>query len=318
MSWGRPPKVNIWSTDDWTDLPRLVLSRATFKNNKATAHGGAIAFTGPVQGAGLVLETNDAQSVGAAIASWQAATLPAPYNGIADAMSTNTDPVLPDALTLTRSVLVDNHAGQSGAALATANAQTAVGNSIIARNRAPGATVTGVNLRLVNTVIADNAAVGIRTEPGGTVAMGNSVVLHNTANCASGTAPAVIGTNMQYPGGDCGSQIQTTDPGLDGTYTPGLISAARNAGNIGLCISEPTVAGIDLHGSTRISADHKCAVGAIERDLLDSAAAALTFDHTQNFGHCLMWLLILLPLTAFILGFIWRIRKRRKSAKSAQ
>jgi len=70
------------------------------------------------------------------------------------------------------------------------------------------------------------------------------------------------------------------------------------------------VAGIDLNGRTRVSADHQCAVGAFERDLFDYAAAALTFDHTQDFRHCLMWLLILLLLVAFTVGLVWRIRKR--------
>jgi hypothetical protein len=318
MSWARPPRVNIWSTDDWTDLPRLVLSQVTFKNNKATAHGGAVGFSGPVQGAGVVLQSNQAQTVGAAIASWQAAPLPPPYDGIADAMTTNTEAPLPDTLTLTRSILVDNHAGQSGAALATGDAQTSVGNSIVARNTATGAAVTGTKLRLINTVVADNSAPGIQTGPGGKVTLGNSVVLrNNNANCAPGTAPAVLGRNMQYPGSDCGSQIQTTDPGLDATYTPGLISAARNGGDANLCISEPTVAGVDLNGRTRISAEHTCAAGAIERSLLDSAAAALTFDHIQDFRHCLMWLLIILLLIAFIVGFVWRIRKRRKRRHSS-
>lgn len=314
MSWARTPKVNIWSTDDWTDLPRLVLSRVTLKGNKATAHGGAVAFTGPVQGHGLVLRANDAFSVGGAIASFHAAALPAPFDSIDQAMSANTEPQLPDALTLTRSVLVDNHAGDSGAALAAADAETSVGNSIIARNNATGAAVTGAKLRLINTVIADNAAPGIQTEPGGTVTLGNSVVLgNNPVNCVSGTAPEVLGQNMQYPGSECGSQIQATNPGLDGTYAPGLISAARNAGDVGLCISEPTVAGIDLNGQTRVSADRQCAVGAIERDRLDSVATALTFGHTTDFQRCLMWLLIVLLMIAFIVGLVW-FKKRRAKA----
>ena len=34
MSWGRPPRVNIWSEDDWTDLPRLMLSGVTFRRTR--------------------------------------------------------------------------------------------------------------------------------------------------------------------------------------------------------------------------------------------------------------------------------------------
>ncbi len=319
MSWARTPRVNIWSTDDWTDLPRLVLSRVTLNGNKATAHGGAVAFTGPVQGHGLVLRANEAQSVGAAIASWYAAGLPAPHDGIDDAMSAATGPHLSDALMLARSILVDNHAGQSGAALATADAETSVGNSIIARNNASGAAVTGTKLRLINTVVADNTAVGIQTGTGGKVTLGNSIVLRNSAgNCASGTVPAVLGKNMQYPGSDCVSEIETADPGLDETYAPGLISAARNAGDIGLCTSEPTVGGIDLNGRTRLSAGGQCAVGAIERDRLDSAAAALTFGHTQDFRRSLLCLLGILLVIAFVVGLLWRRRKRPQQAGTVQ
>lgn len=316
MSWGRSPHVNIWSTDDWTDLPRLALSRVTFKNNKATAHGGAIAFTGPVQGEGLVFSANESQSVGAAVAAWQAVALPPPYDGVSAAMSSSTDAHLPDALTLARSIFVDNHAGESGAALATADAQTSIGNSIIARNKASGAAVTGTKLRLINTVIADNDAPGIQSPAGGSVTLGNSVVLRNKTNCVSGTAPTITGRNMQYPGGDCGNQIPTTDPGLDETYSPGLISAARKGGDINLCIAEPTVAAVDLNGHTRVSADHTCSVGAIERSLPDAAAAALTFNHVQEFNSCLIWLLIILLLIAFVIGFFWRRRRRRQSNAS--
>ena len=65
---------NIWSGDDWTDLPRLILSRVTFESNKATAFGGALAFAGSVQGDGLVFRFNQAPLAGGAIASWRAAT----------------------------------------------------------------------------------------------------------------------------------------------------------------------------------------------------------------------------------------------------
>lgn len=64
MSWGRPPKVNIWGADDWTDLPRLVLSRVTFEDNVAETFGGAVAFAGTARGDGLVLRRNRAGSAG--------------------------------------------------------------------------------------------------------------------------------------------------------------------------------------------------------------------------------------------------------------
>ena len=123
MSWGRPPRVNIWSADDWTDLPRLVLSRVTFEANKAAGFGGAIAFAGPVQGDGLVLKANEAGSAGGAIASWRAAALPDPYGSVLDALVDNTNAQPGDRIALARSVLVENQAGASGAALSLADAK---------------------------------------------------------------------------------------------------------------------------------------------------------------------------------------------------
>lgn len=311
-SWARTPLVNIWSIDDWTDLPRLVMARVTFKDNTATADGGAVAFTGPAEGQGIVFTGNNAHSSGGAIASWNAVALPAPYDGVDAAMSSNTQPQLPDSLTLSRSILVENHAGDGGAALATADAETSVGNSIVVRNSAAGAAVTGTKLRLINTVVADNSAPGIQSGPGGTTTLGNTIVLRNKGtNCVAGTVPVVLGRNIQYPGNDCGGQIQTTNPGLDGTYAPGLVSAARDGGDYGLCLSEPTVAGVDLDGQARVTRHHQCAAGAIERDLLDSAASALSFGHTGKSRNYLLLLFIVLLLIAFLSGLIWRHKRHR-------
>ncbi len=312
MSWARPPLVNIWSVDDWTDLPRLVLSSVTFGGNEAAGHGGAIAFAGPVLGNGLVVRGNQAQTAGGAIASWNGAALPDPYGGVLPALVDNTKPQV-DALTLTRSVLVENRSGESGAALALADAESAIGNTIIARNEtAAGAAVTGSVVRLANVVVADNKSVGIESPTGAAVSLGNSIVLNNVGNCAFSSPPALFGPNMQHPGDDCGSDIQSTDPGLDGKYAPGLVSAARDAGDFGLCVSDPTVAGVDLDGRTRIGAEKTCAIGAIERSVLDSVAAALTFNTQQEFGQCLVWILVLLLLVAAIIGFILGRRRRRR------
>jgi predicted outer membrane repeat protein len=310
---GHPPKLNIWSAADWIELPRLVLSRVTFKENKATAHGGAIAFAGSVQGQGLVMTGNEAATAGGAIASWRAAPLPDPYGTVLQALVDNTQPVPSDKIVLARSVLTDNKVGKSGAALSLSDADAIIGNSIIARNNsATGAVVAGTKLRIVNTVVADNAGTGIEASAGATIGVGNTVIARNATNCTLAQPLLILGPNIQHPGSQCGSQIQSTDPGLDGHYAPGLISAARDAGDFGLCVTEPTVAGIDLLGRTRVGGEQKCAIGAIERNLPDTIASALTFGATQHFGPCFVWLLILLLLVAFVVGFmIWRRRRRR-------
>lgn len=310
MSWARNPKNNIWSTDEWTDAPRLAMTRVTFIDNTATAHGGAITFTGSLRGEGLAFESNSAESAGGAIASWQAAPLPEPYGDVLDALAANSESEPTDTMTLTRSVIVENHAGVSGAALAVAETDTALGNSIIARNDTGGAAIVGSKLRLVNAVVADNTGTGLQAPTGGTITLGNTAVMNNSVNCAPGIHPAVAGRNMQYPGADCGAHIATTDPGLDDTYAPGLVSAARDGGDWALCTADPMVAGIDLYGNTRIASDHDCALGAIERDLLDSSASALTFGHVTKFTSWLAWLLLIVLFVAFALGLAWQYRRR--------
>ena len=120
----------------------------------------------------------------------------------------------------------------------------------------------------------------------------------------------ILGPNLQYPGSDCGNQIRTADPGLDSSYAPGLISAARDAGDIGLCVSDPTVSGIDIYGNTRISASQACAIGAVERDFFETVAAGLTFDTKPELGNCLRWLLFFLMVLAFIIAILARLRKK--------
>jgi predicted outer membrane repeat protein len=312
MSWARQPRVNIWSADDWIDLPRLVLTRVTFEGNTATELGGAIAFAGWVASEGLVFRHNEAGSAGGAIASWHAAVLPERYDSVFQALVDNTQVQPQDRISLARSILVDNRAGGSGAALSVADAETALGDVIVARNTAgAGAAVAGVRLRIVNTVIADNDATGIAAPAGATVALGNTAVFGNRkGNCALAAPPLILGPNLQNPGGDCGGQIRIADPGLDGSYAPGLVSAARGAGDYGLCVSDPNVMGIDIYGSTRIRSNHTCAIGAIERDRAESVASALTFGTTHGLGQRLRWLLLLLILLTFLVAVFTRRRRR--------
>ncbi len=317
MSWARPPRVNIWSTDDWIDLPRLVLTRVTFDGNTATELGGAVAFAGSVASEGLVFRHNEAGSAGGAIASWRAAILPERDGSVFQVLVDNTQVQPEDRISLARSILVENRAGASGAALSVADAEAALGDVIIARNTAgAGAAVTGVRLRIVNTVIADNDATGLAAPLGATVGLGNTAVFGNRkGNCALAAPPLILGPNLQNPGGDCGGQIRIANPGLDGSYAPGIVSAARGAGDYGLCVTDPNVMGVDIYGSTRIRLDRTCAVGAIERDLSETVASALTFGSTHGLGQRLQWLLLLLLLLTFIVAVVTG-RRRRSSILS--
>jgi len=316
MFWGRRPKVNIWSTENWLDPPRLELRRAQFRENSATVFGGGLVFAGTVEGDAVLFQANVSAGTGAAIADWRAAALPDPYDGVFDALVGATQPNQPDRMTLARPILIDNVAASGGAALHAGTAAVAIGNGLIARNQvkaAPGGAVSGATLTLVNTTIADNPAGGLVVAAGATVRLGNTILLRNAGfNCALGGTLSDAGRNIQYPGNDCGAAVAARNPGLDGQYAPGLISAARGAGDTGLCAADPQVRGVDVFGNSRLERG-RCDVGAIERPFPQAMASALGLGSGRHAATKLLWLLVVLVILMFLLGLVcvaWRRRRR--------
>lgn len=319
MFWGRRPKENVWSTGEWLDPPRLELRRTQFRGNTATAFGGGLAFAGVVEGDAVLFQANGAGGPGGAIADWRAAGLPEPYGGVMDALVGATVPAQPDSLALARPILVDNHAGSRGAALAAGSAAVALGNGLIARNRLTGAlgggAVSGATVTLVNTTVADNPAGGLMVATGA-ARLGNTILLRNAwFNCALGGTLSDAGHNIQFPGNDCGAAISARDPGLDGQYAPGLRSAARGAGDTGMCAADPRVRGVDLFGKPRLERG-RCDVGAIERPLLETAAAALGLGSGRGAVPRLLWLLVVLVILLFLLSMVWVAAWRRRRRRS--
>jgi hypothetical protein len=196
----------------------------------------------------------------------------------------------------------------------------AIGNGLIARNQATGAArgaVSATKLVLVNTTVADNPAGGLVAAAGATVRLGNTILLRNAGfNCAPGSALSDAGRNIQYPGIDCGAAVSAGDPGLDGQYAPGLISAARGAGDTGMCAADPQVRGVDLFGKARLERG-RCDVGAIERPLPQTIAAALGLGSGPGAVPGLLWLLVLLVILLFLLGLLWTALRRRRRAVQA-
>lgn len=321
MFWGRRPKVNIWSTGDWPDPPRLELRRTQFRGNTATAFGGGLVFSGTVEGDAVLFKANVSGGAGGAIADWRAAELPEPYGGVFGALVGATQPVQSDSIALARPILVDNVARSRGAALAAGSAAVAIGNGLIARNQvtgAPGGAVSGAKLTLVNTTLADNPAGGLVAATGATVRLGNTILLRNAGfNCALlGGTLSDVGRNIQYPGSDCGAAVGARDPGLDGQYAPGLTSAARGAGGTGMCAADPQVRGVDLFGKPRLERG-RCDVGAIERPLQQTMASALGLGSGPDAVPRLLWLLVLLVILLFLLGLLWTtLRRRRRSGRT--
>ena len=315
MFWGRPPKVNIWSSGDSPEPVRLELRRTQFRGNSATAFGGALLFAGAVDGEAVLLQANVSGTAGGAIADWRAGELPEPYGGVFDALVASTQLGPADSMMLARPILVDNRAGSRGAALALGAATVAIGNGLIARNQsaaAGGGAVSGVNLTLVNTTLADNPAGGFITAAGSTVRLGNTILLRNAGfNCKPGGTLLDMGRNLQYPTSDCGAAAEARNPDLDGQYAPGLVSVARGTGNTGLCAADPQVRVVDLFGKPRL-ARGRCDRGAIEQPLPEAMASALGLGSGREAVPRLLCLMVVLILTLFLLGLLWAVLRRRR------
>src|SRR5262249_46100375 len=207
MFWGQRPKVNIWSTDDWSDPPELQLRRTEFRRNTATIFGGGLAFSGPVEGDAVLFQANVSGGPGGAIADWRVGVLPEPYDGVFGTLVAATQPAEPDSIALARPILVDNVASNRGAALAASSAAVAIGNGLIARNRlsaGSGGAVSGAKVTLVNTTIADNQAGGLGVTAGGPERLGHSALLgHTRFNRLGPGAVSDAGGNLPVPADEC-------------------------------------------------------------------------------------------------------------------
>ncbi len=315
MFWGRAPKTNIWSTGEWEEAPQLEMRRTQFKGDRAALLGGGVLFAGAVAGDAVLFQANESGGAGGAIADWRGAPLAEPYGGVFDDLVSATQENQADSIALARPILVENHASGPGAALATGTASVVIGNGLIARNQSTGAAAAGAvsatKLVLVNTTVADNPGGGIAAGPTAAIRLGNTILLRNSEfNCAPGFSVSDAGNNLQYPHDSCGGAIAARDPGLDSQYAPGLVSAARAAGNKLLCAADPEVEGVDLMGNARLL----CDVGAIERPLPQAMASALGLGGGSRGLTRLVRLLVLLCLLLFLLGFLWAVlnRKRRR------
>ena len=315
MFWGRRPKVNIWSTGDWPDPPGLELRRTQFQGNNATLFAGGLLLAGAVQADAVLFRANVSAGAGGAIADWRAADLPEPWGGVFDALVAATRPGLADTISLSRPIMTDNIAGTRGAAIAAGSAAVAIGNGLIARNQVKsgsGGAISAAKLTLTNTTLADNPSGGVVAAVAATVRIGNSILLRNEGfNCSLGGSVSDAGHNMQYPGADCGPAVGARDPGLDGQYAPGLISAARGAGDTGMCAANPQVLGVDLYGRPRLQGGH-CDVGAIEQPLPPAVASALGLGSGPDAVPRLLWLVFFLVILLFLIGLFWVVLRRRR------
>lgn len=313
MSWARAPAENIWSGGPSVAAPALFLSATQFNENKATALGGALAFSGGVEGSSALFRANQAGRAGGAIASWKSAPLPPPYDVVFGALDGASQGGV-DSLVLANPILVDNIVDGSGAAIASGDATVRLGNALVARNESKinGGALAGGSMTLVNSTIADNRGIGLAAG----ARLGNVIFLSNRGgNCASVVSLAKIGPNLQHPGNACGAVAEARDPALDSAYAPGVLSIARNSGDYGLCVSDPLVFGIDLLGEDRTDSKGRCSIGAIEQDTPEAIASALTFGRARdNFplARAVLWLIAVLALLVLMLSALKARKKRRR------
>lgn len=172
------------------------------------------------------------------------------------------------------SLFADNAAdvGSGAALLADAGAELHLANSLLTRNRLPGAAGQPravVDVRqgsITNVTAADNdgPAMLVPSNDGAGVRVRNTVLWRNARGDCVGPAPAPAafqGPNLQTPGGGCPG-VPEGDPALDPLYAPGPASPVIAAGDPAAC-DAPPVGGRDLLYQAR--ARGGCALGALER-----------------------------------------------------
>lgn len=317
FSWAQPVKDARWSTLPAVSplQPRLSLARVRFRDNVAQLGGGALAWAGVVEGNEALFAKNTAP-VGGAAAHWTAVELPAEFASVFAELDAMTLPSA-QALRLARGVFIENRARTEGAAVHGGTALVALGSGLLARNvvevTGAGAAVESARaLDLANVSIADNAAGGVRLQPGGGSAeLRNTIVLRNAhfgcrIEAGSMRAPAA---NLQFPSTDC-TGAATRDPALAATYKPELGSHAGIAGNMEACLTAPLVAGVDLVGVGRGNRGI-CAIGAYEADpRVDDVTGWPLLRYPW-----LRWVVLLIFLLFLWLGWCVMRRRRKRCLK---
>jgi len=275
----------------WLSGSLLELRRSQFRSNRAERRGGAIAVSLTGASRASVAYTNftgNTAENGGAISLADMPTFGGRIEGHALTfvrnVATNSGGAIyaaEGAVHLSRVLFLENGAGTAGAVyggIMSGDLLLRMGNALVVRTVAGGA-LRGSNIELVNSTIADNAGAGITLLPQSpldipgtvpTLKLTNTLVLNNAGgNCAPVPTPGTLvdgGSNLQFPGRDCGDAIRAVDPVLDSFYVPVVDSPARFAGNNQVCVEDPLVRARDIFGESRPEGP-RCTIGAIERDL---------------------------------------------------
>ena len=274
----------------WLDGGTLSLRRATFRKNFAAGDGGAIGVGDLAEGSIVsrysTFTENRATRGGAIKLAWSGAQigLRGGPNTFAKNHAKLGGAIYSElgGIQLTRSVFVGNTADQEGGAIfASRRGRTwaaVLANSLVVRNSAPlGAGISGANVTLINSTVAQNGGQGIVLQPLSHFApagarpeldVRNAVIANNQGgNCAKpppGLAVLGNGHNLQFPGSGCGP-LTTADPRLSPLYEPGTDSPALTGGEVALCAAAP-ISARDVYGAHRPQGA-ACSIGAVEGDV---------------------------------------------------
>jgi predicted outer membrane repeat protein len=274
----------------WLSGSLLDVRRSRFRGNRAERRGGAIAISITAASRVSVAYTNFTANTAANGGAISLADMPT-FGGRLEGhvvtfvrnVATNSGGAIyagEAAVHLGRVLFLDNSADTAGAVYGgiMSGLPLRMGNALVVRT-VGGDALRGGNIELVNSTIADNAAAGITLLPQSpldipgsfpTLKLVNTLVLRNAGgNCTPIPSPGRLvdgGSNLQFPGRDCGDAIRVIDPVLDSFYVPVVDSPARFAGNNQACVEDPLVRARDIFGESRPEGP-RCTIGAIERDL---------------------------------------------------
>jgi len=304
----------------WLEIGSLHVRRGTFRGNRASENGGAIAIApaSPWGGDASIRLTystfrqNTARD-GGAIHLGRHADPAAHLVGDAVTFGGNGADQSGGAIyaahgsvKFSRALFVANRANDEGGAIFSGpmpEDKVRLGNALIVRNAAQsGGGFRASMIELVNSTVADNNGGGFSMRPlsglapeaSGELKLKNTIVVNNqTGNC--GAIPDRMsfmdaGNNIQHPGTDCGPTLPSTDPALDSFYVPLTGSPARFAGDNDTCVQDELVHALDIYSYARPEGS-RCTIGAVEGDLERHALRALRRPRDQPLAEPLRRLL---------------------------
>jgi CSLREA domain-containing protein len=172
------------------------------------------------------------------------------------------------AVTVSRCTLGGNTSDDSGGGIANFDTLTLVNSTVNGNTTSGGGAGGGIfsngNLTVISSTVASNSPDGIGNSPLGTATMAKTIVANNKTGCTGTITDG--GSNLQFPGATCGSNIPSADPLLGTlannggpTQTQALLPGSPALNAAGNCPPPAT----DQRGVSRPQGS-ACEIGAFE------------------------------------------------------